>query len=258
MSSPEQQQSFRVTYMGFPVDLVSVEQALQRVRSFFVAEETASALHVVTLNPEMLMQGEADPELGRILKNAELVIPDGAGLVAALRLNGHSLKRLPGIEFSENLLSHAASAQLPVAVIGARQEVLEAAIANLQAKCPGLSVVYARNGFIADEAEMAQCLQDCLSAQPKIVLVAMGVPRQEKWIAQYRARFSGTVFVGVGGSLDVWSGQSKRAPAWMRALNLEWLYRITLEPWRIQRVSKTLPMFVVKVCLDYGSKLFKS
>jgi N-acetylglucosaminyldiphosphoundecaprenol N-acetyl-beta-D-mannosaminyltransferase len=230
------------------------------VRVFF-ANPDSTSMHVVTLNPEMLMQGEQDAELGQILKNAELVIPDGAGLVWALRFNHYEVNRLPGIEFSEYLLSWIAQKSLPVGIIGAKQDVLDAAIANLTAKYPGLNVAYARNGFFNSELEREQALEDCLTIKPAVVLIAMGVPRQEKWIAANRHRFEKTVLVGVGGSLDVWSGQTKRAPGWMRAIHLEWLYRITSEPWRIQRVAKTLPMFVVKVWLDLfqsGSNLRKN
>lgn len=250
----------RVRFFDFPVDLVSLDGALDIVRVFF-AKPDANSMHVVTLNPEMLMQGEQDTALGQILKNAELVIPDGAGLVWALRFNRHQVNRLPGIEFSEYLLSWTAQKRLPIAIIGAKQEVLDAAIANLSGKYPGLNVAYARNGFFDSETEREEALAQCLSVKPAVVLIAMGVPRQEKWIAENRHRFEKTVLVGVGGSLDVWSGQTKRAPGWMRAIHLEWLYRITSEPWRIQRVAKTLPMFVVKVWLDLfrsGSNLRKN
>lgn len=230
----------------YPVHLAEMAEALDFAKSRVAHGQTAQ---VVTLNPEMIMQGEQNGDLGRVLKNADLVLPDGAGLVWALRKKGHPVKRLPGIEFSEALLAWAAEANQSVALVGAAEEVLTLAVEKLTARFPGLRIVYQHHGFFNAGAEEAQIAEACAHIQPKIVLVALGVPRQELWIERYKSLFTGAIFVGVGGSLDVWSGKTLRAPAWMRRLNLEWLYRITSEPWRIQRIYKTLPMFVVKVCL---------
>jgi N-acetylglucosaminyldiphosphoundecaprenol N-acetyl-beta-D-mannosaminyltransferase len=236
---------------GYPVHLLSDQQAIEIAERAFQQE---ASLQVVTLNPEMIMQGDADPELGRILKGADLALPDGAGLVWALRKRGHAVKRLPGIEFSEGLLQRAAATGRTVAIIGAQQDVLDLAVEGLQRKYPGLALVYTHHGFFpTDSAEEAQIAKDCAAAKPHIVLVALGVPRQEKWIDRYRHGFQGAVLVGIGGSLDVWSGKTQRAPELFRRLNLEWMYRITTQPWRIKRTYKTLPMFVVKVLLSGGS-----
>lgn len=233
----------------YPVHLVSLPQAKAVVEEALRSKQN---LQVVTLNPEMIMQGDQDPELGRILKSAGLILPDGAGLVWALRKQGHTVKRLPGIEFSEAILQWAAAERLRVAIIGARQEVLDLAIQNLTHRYANLEIAYAHHGFFKPGPEEEAIAQACAAAQPHIVLVALGVPRQEKWIDHYKERFQGTTFVGIGGSLDVWSGLTQRAPGIMRRLNLEWMYRITTEPWRIKRTYKTLPLFVVKVLLAGG------
>ncbi|MGE0201642.1 MAG: WecB/TagA/CpsF family glycosyltransferase [Candidatus Melainabacteria bacterium] len=230
--------------MGYRVDCVDCAQALAMVSQKVSAGKNA---HVVTLNPEMLMQGDQNPELGRILRRADLCIPDGAGLVWALRRQGATVQRLPGIEFSEALLAESARQGWKVAIIGAQPAVLNAAVDAVQTRYPGMNLVYSHHGFFASDADQDEIARTCAGRDPTVVLVALGVPRQEQWIDRYAPLFRGTVFVGVGGSLDVWSGQTQRAPAWMRALNLEWLYRITSEPWRIQRVMKTLPQFVWRV-----------
>jgi N-acetylglucosaminyldiphosphoundecaprenol N-acetyl-beta-D-mannosaminyltransferase len=240
----------RTEIFGYPVHLLLANQAVAMAETAIQQGET---LQVVTLNPEMMMQGDQDPELGRILRSAELALPDGAGLVWALKRYGHQVTRLPGIEFSENLLQKAAERDWPVAIIGAAPDVLALAVQNLQEKYPKLRIAYSHHGFFKPGAEEAQVVQDCAAAKPRVVLAALGVPRQEKWIDQYRASFSGAVLVGIGGSLDVWSGKTLRAPSLMRRLNLEWLYRISTQPWRIKRIYKTLPMFVVKVLLSRGS-----
>lgn len=233
--------------LDYPVHLVTGFQALDFAQQSIRDEQT---LQVVTLNPEMIMQGDQDPALGKILREADLILPDGAGLVWALRQRGHVVNRLPGIEFSDSLLHWAAQSDQPVAIIGAVDLVLQDAVQNLKQRHPGLRVVYAHHGFFKAGEEEQVIVETCAAQQPKIILVALGVPRQEKWIAQYKHLFNGAVLVGVGGSLDVWSGKTQRAPEIMRQLNLEWLYRITTEPWRIQRIYKTLPLFVVKVLLS--------
>jgi N-acetylglucosaminyldiphosphoundecaprenol N-acetyl-beta-D-mannosaminyltransferase len=234
---------------GFPIHLVNGHEARAAVEQALLREHN---LHVVTLNPEMLMQGEADPELGTILRSAGLVLPDGAGVVWALRLRGYDIQRLPGIEFSEALLKWAARLGYKVALIGATQEALDLALQTLRERNPGLNIVYSHHGFFQPGEEEEQIVRECAAAQPQILLVALGVPRQEKFIAKYQHLFHGTTFVGIGGSLDVWSGKTQRAPGIMRKLNLEWMYRITSEPWRIKRTYKTLPMFVVKVLMSRG------
>lgn len=236
-----------VRLFGYPIHLVDltdgqaqVEQAILEHRNF----------HVVTLNPEMLMAGENDPELGRILKKADLVLPDGAGVVWALRRRGIAIRRLPGIEFAENLLRWASGIGYRVAVIGATREALDLALDTLRQRYGGIKIVYAHHGFFKNAGEEQTVAEACAASNPHLLLVALGVPRQEKWIERYRDIFHGTTFVGIGGSLDVWSGKTQRAPRLMRALNLEWLYRIATEPWRIRRTYKSLPLFVVKVLLS--------
>lgn len=236
----------------YPVHLLSVPECLERLEATLSTAQRN--LHVVTLNPEMIMQADQDPELAGILKTADLVIPDGAGVVWALKVKGYKTARLPGIELSEALLSLAEKRQYRTAFVGAQEEVLAQAIDQLKRQFPALPVIYSHHGFFESPEQEDAIARACAETKPKIVFVALGVPRQEKWIKQYAQLFEGALLIGVGGSLDVWSGKSNRAPAWMRRLNLEWLYRITTEPWRIRRIYKSLPMFVVKVLLQRETK----
>jgi len=110
-----------------------------------------------------------------------------------------------------------------------------------------LSLAFAHDGFFRNE-DLVPIVEEMASTKPRLVLVALGVPRQEQWIKAFRNRFTeDTIFVGVGGSFDVWTGQIQRAPKLMQALNLEWLWRFTLEPWRIQRSMQPLLQYVWKV-----------
>ena len=243
----------RVDLLGYPVDCLSLSDVLHQIDQSTEPNHTArqQPAQIVTLNPEMLMQGERNPQLARILKSADWVIPDGAGVVWALQfLYGIKTSRLPGIELSEALLQKASDQDWPVAIIGAESSVLTAAIGNLTARYSGLKTVYHHHGFFAPGDESLSVAKACAETNPKLVFVALGVPRQETWIEEYKSMFlPSTVMIGIGGSLDVWSGIKKRAPRFFLMLNLEWLYRITSEPWRLKRIYNTLPVFVVKVCL---------
>jgi N-acetylglucosaminyldiphosphoundecaprenol N-acetyl-beta-D-mannosaminyltransferase len=238
MSSHSQSEARLFQYR---VSLASRPEALASVQATVKAGQNC---HVITLNPEMIMQGLENPELDSILKEANLILPDGAGVVWALRQQGETLARLPGIEFADSLLKWACEERKTVALVGAKPETLTLAIQE----------VYHHHGFFQDEAESNTVAEACARENPALVLVALGVPRQEVWIKQHVSKFSGAVLMGIGGSLDVWSGKTRRAPALFRLLNLEWLYRITTEPWRLKRVYKTLPLFALKVLLQTGKK----
>lgn len=201
-------------------------------------------VHVVTLNPEMLTFAKANPNYAEILRQAQLKLPDGIGLVWALKRKGINTQRLPGIEFSQALLQLAAENHWPVALIGGSPEVSAALCPALKDQYPSLDIAYLQHGYYQDEAAVVVA---CKAVKPKLILLALGFPRQEEWIAQYKAQFTeGAIFVGVGGSFDVWSGTKKRAPKLFRAFQLEWFYRIASEPWRLKRVMATLPQFFLK------------
>lgn len=212
--------------------------------------EAALALHgrgggqIVTLNAEMTMAALADPRLGAVIQAAELVIPDGAGVVWALGRQGHRVRRSPGIELAHRLLRHAADHGWRVALVGASPAVMAHLRQSLGEALPGLQLVLTSDGYLRPEA-WPELEQRLLSAQPDLVLAALGVPRQETWIHGLAGRRSG-LWMGVGGSFDVWAGTKKRAPGWMRALSIEWLYRLVQEPSRWRRML-ALPEFALAV-----------
>jgi N-acetylglucosaminyldiphosphoundecaprenol N-acetyl-beta-D-mannosaminyltransferase len=202
---------------------------------------------IVTLNAEMTMAARADPALGRAIAAADLVIPDGAGVVWALGRQRLRVRRSPGIELARRLLEHAAAEGWRVALVGASPVVMEQLLARLEAEIPALQVAFSVHGYQSAQAWPA--LEDALlAARPDLVLVALGVPRQETWIAALGGRRGG-LWMGVGGSFDVWAGVKKRAPIWMGALRIEWLYRLIQEPRRWRRML-ALPAFAWEVLHD--------
>ena len=201
-------------------------------------------VQVVTLNAEMAMQAEQNPALERVIRDAELVIPDGAGVVLYLRLlQGKQIQRFPGIELAEALLYRSIDLEQPCPVFfyGGAPGVGQAAAERLQQTVPKLSIAGTQHGYLSPE-DQPQFLQTLTDLQPRIILVGLGVPRQELWIAEHRHLCPDAIWIGVGGSFDIWAGTKTRAPGWLRNNHLEWAYRLYQEPWRWRRML-ALPQF---------------
>ncbi|MEO1432581.1 MAG: WecB/TagA/CpsF family glycosyltransferase [Cyanobacteria bacterium J06633_8] len=206
--------------------------------------------HVVTLNAEMTMQAERDENLANIIKAADLVIPDGAGIVLYLQLLlKQDVCRVPGIELAEALLGEVGqnSPDSTVFFYGGKPGTAAAAAEFWQKQIPGLNMAGTHSGYHSPEEE--EELRSTLSTiQPQVIYVGLGVPRQELWIKKNRHLCPQATWVGVGGSFDIWSGAKTRAPAWLGDNNLEWLYRLYQEPWRWKRML-ALPKFAFKALI---------
>lgn len=205
-----------------------------------VALHGAGGGQIVTLNAEMTMAARADPALGAAIEAARMVIPDGAGVVWALGRQSHRVRRSPGIELARHLLEHAAAVGWRVALVGASPAVMDQLRQRLAHDLPNLQLVFSVHGYQSPEAWPGLESQ-LLQARPDLVLVALGVPRQETWIQALPQPRTG-LWMGVGGSFDVWAGVKNRAPRWMGALQIEWLYRLIKEPSRWRRML-SLPAF---------------
>jgi N-acetylglucosaminyldiphosphoundecaprenol N-acetyl-beta-D-mannosaminyltransferase len=209
--------------------------------------EQGQGTHVVTLNAEMTMQAERSLALAKVIRNAELVVPDGAGVVLYLQyLLGQKIQRYPGIELAEKLLETVAKRETSASIFlyGGAPEVATTAANLWREKLPTLTILGTHSGYHSPEEEQ-QLLQTLTQLQPQIIFVGLGVPRQELWIAKHRHLCPHSIWVGVGGSFDIWSGRKTRAPHWLANNNLEWLYRLYQEPWRWRRML-ALPEFVFK------------
>jgi len=233
-----------VSVLGLPVHLLS-----DYVSWLTTQARQQHGCHIVTLNAEMTMQAEKNPDLDRIIRQAELVIPDGAGIVLYLRLLGRRVQRCPGIELAEALLHQFGQSDPCGAVffLGGAPGVAETAAAIWQNQVPGLAIAGTQHGFLSslDEQTVCQTLQQL---QPRLILVGLGVPRQEFWIAKHRYLCPQSIWIGVGGSFDIWAGVKTRAPEWLRNNHLEWVYRLYQEPWRWRRML-ALPTFAWRAIL---------
>lgn len=199
--------------------------------------------HIVTLNAEMTMEAENNSALATVINQADLVIPDGAGIVLYLRFRGEKVERCPGIELAESLLKEAGKTEnsWSVFLYGGMPGIAETAAKSWQQTIPGLNIVGTENGYIS-ATDLEKLKQNLQNLQPRLILVGLGVPRQEFWIAENRHLCPNSTWMGIGGSMDIWAGNKLRAPAWFRDNHLEWLYRLYQEPWRWRRMLM-LPKF---------------
>lgn len=203
-------------------------------------------LFIVTANPETFMKGENDNEIKELLldKNTMLV-PDGIGIVKAARMIGYDVKeRIPGIDIANKLLELGNDINKTIYLFGAKQEVIDSMLNVIKNNYPNLKVVGSENGYVKDKDKV---FLEMSKLSPDIILVALGIPMQEKLIYKHLSEFKKGVFVGVGGSFDVMSGHKKRAPKIFIKLNLEWLYRIICEPQRLKRFYDSNIKFMFKI-----------
>ena len=233
----------RVNILGVDVDAVTMAEAVNVVRR---AMDTRAGVMVATANAEMLMRATHDEELRRILNASALVVPDGAGTVWAARHLGHAMpERVAGYDLAQELLRCAPAEGRRVYFFGSAPGVAEKAKAKAEQLYPGIEIVGVRNGFFSS-ADNAAIIAEIRAACPDLLLVALGVPKQEKWIAAHLAELDVPAAIGVGGTLDVMAGVMKRAPYWMQKAKLEWLFRGLMQPKRAGRLL-ALPKFVLKV-----------
>ncbi|MFN5749406.1 MAG: WecB/TagA/CpsF family glycosyltransferase [Pseudanabaena sp.] len=204
--------------------------------------QTNQGTHVVTINAEMTMHARKNPALANVIKQAELVVPDGSGIVLYLRSQGEKINRCPGIELSQQIVQIAAEKQWRIFLIGGAPKVVDSVAEIWRNKWADIAITGMHHGYFDAVTEQQICEQ-LQSSQPNLILVGLGVPRQELWIQKYRYLCPDAVWIGVGGSFDIWSGIKTRAPEWFSNNNLEWLYRLYQEPWRWRRML-SLPHFV--------------
>lgn len=233
----------RVAVLGVTIDSVSMQEAVCRVQKFIL---DGSCHLVATANAEMVMMAQQDTSLSSILATADLVVADGAGVVWAARYNGQPVpERVAGFDLTQHLLALADANTYRIYFFGGAPGIAEAAARKAEQAYPGIQIAGIRNGYFqaTDEQDIISQIK---KAEPHILLAALGVPKQEKWLAAHLAELKVPVAIGVGGTFDVMAGTAKRAPVWMQKASLEWLYRLLRQPQRLGRMM-ALPKFILKV-----------
>ncbi len=238
----------RCRVLGYSVDLLTFGEAVD-----FILNKIKNniGLHIITINPEIIFAADKNRELSEIIKASELVLPESSGIVKALSFKGIKQEQIPGIDFSKRLLQKCAVLNYPVALIGAKEHVIIKAVNNLKKELPSLNIVYFHDGYFEKEDEV---INEIVKNKPKLILCALGAPKQEMFIKKCKKIYNNGVYIGIGGSFDVWAGEVKRAPKIFQKLGLEWLYRTIKQPERIKRIYKTLPVFLFRAIIDSVNK----
>ena len=241
----------RINIMGVPVDMVNYEAAMDRFRDF--VEKDGVSL-IVTPNSEIVVNAGKNEALMDAIKQAEMVIPDGVGLVYASKILGHPLQeRVTGIDFLGRALGYLAETGKTAYLFGSKPGIADKAAARMEEAYPGLKIAGTHHGYFTEEEE-EEILREINEAAPDLLCVALGSPKQELFVLKYKDRLKAKAAIGVGGSLDVWSGDLKRAPEFYRKHGLEWLYRFIQEPSRYKRMA-ALPLFMLKVIFSDKSQV---
>lgn len=236
----------RTDILGVGFDDLTVKEAAEQAAALLEGE---GFHYVVTPNPEIVDRARREASFQAALNGADLVLPDGIGVVHAAKILGRPLKgRCPGIDFAAALMADMARTGKRLYLLGAKPGVAEQAGRNLETKYPGLTICGTHDGYFKEDAAV---VAEIKAAGADVVFVCLGFPKQEYWMIQHGPATGAKLMAGLGGSLDVFAGVVERAPEGWQKLGLEWLYRLTREPQRIGRMAK-LPLFLVSAL---GAKL---
>lgn len=222
----------KINILGVAFDALTLGEAEERADALLCS---GAGGYIVTANPEIVLRCREDAAYAAAVNGAKLVLADGVGDLCAARILGTPLPgRVAGADLVPRLLARLAERGGSVFLYGARPGVAERAGESLQSACPGLRIAGTENGYISDETALLEALE---REKPDLLLLGLGAPRQELWMAKNRQR-TPAVMIGVGGLLDVFAGDIPRAPETWQRLGLEWLYRLLREPRRFKRVIR--------------------
>ena len=226
------------------IDLIDEQNALNEAKKALMENKN---FHIITINPEMIMNSEKNPDFKELINNSDLNIPDGVGVKIALKIKSINQNQIRGVDFSRKLIELASKDSLRLGFLGAKEEVIQKAKENFLKKYPNLNFVYTRNGYFKNDDEI---INEIVEKNPQSLLVGLGSPKQEEIIVKLKNKLKSCVLIGVGGSFDVFSGLTKEAPVIYRKMGIEWLYRTILQPERFKRIFPTLPLFLIKCIIE--------
>lgn len=231
----------KISIRGVNFDDVNMNEAVEICKEFIRSDSGAKIIH--TPNAEIVELCVEDKNSKEIINSADLIIPDGAGVILASKILKKPLVKgkVAGIELCENLARISGEMNASVFFLGGKPGIADKAAQKLKEKYPDMILAGTNDGYFKDDQEIIDKINN---SGADILFVCLGVPKQEKWMVKYRDKLNVRVMGGFGGSFDVLSGTIERAPEFFIKSNLEWFYRLTKEPSRIGRMMK-LPKFVL-------------
>lgn len=220
----------KVSIMGIDIDSLTMEETIRKVDEFIMSKKP---LHLMGVNADKLNLCQTDKKLEEIVKKSEIINADGASVILASKYLGKPLpERVAGIDLMQELLRLSEKKGYPVYFFGAKQEVLDKMLEKFKVDYSNLNIVGVRNGYFNDE-ELKEIEKDIIEKKPAIIFVGITSPKKEYVVQKFLDNGLSGIFMGVGGSFDVLSGNIPRAPKWMQNANLEWLFRVANEPKRL-------------------------
>lgn len=230
-----------INLMGVGVDNITRAQAVVKVMKMI---EGGGIHHVMALNPYKILRIRSNSDLGLIASKADLRLPCGGGLLWASRMIRNPLKeKVHFISFLMDLVRIAEIKDYTIFLVGGKPEITEKAFLNMKKSFPNVRIVGRHGGYFKPDREKS-VVEAMRKSQANIIFVGLGFPKEDKWIYKIKNEFKNAVFIGVSGSIDIISGEIKKAPAFFMERGLEWFYRIITRPWRIGRLLRLIYFYL--------------
>jgi N-acetylglucosaminyldiphosphoundecaprenol N-acetyl-beta-D-mannosaminyltransferase len=223
----------RIQVLNVPVDVLTMEKAVECACQ--LAKDHSATSSIVAVNPEKSFAMRQSEEIREFIENADLVIPDGIGIVFGAKiLLGRKMERVPGADLMQEICRVSGKRNVNIFIYGAKEEVNAGAVEKLRKRHPDIQIVGRRNGYVKDN-EMEELIHEINTSKADIVFLALGSPRQERWMNIYGSQLNVGACMGIGGTLDTITGTVKRATKWIQKIHLEWLDRFIKQPSRFRR-----------------------
>lgn len=241
----------KINILGVDIDNLFLSECLEKIREFL---KDGRQHYIVTPNPEFVMTAQKDVEFREILNKADMAVPDGAGLIFAGLLQGKKIRqRICGVDLIWEIAKIAGEGNYSIYLLGAGEGIAKRAAEILQQKFPSLKIAGAESGGIITsnfQSSILNLIENINNAKPDILLVALGHPKQEKWLKYNLSLLpSVKIAMAVGGAFDFISNNIRRAPRVLRSIGLEWFWRLLQEPWRWRRIVKATILFPLKALI---------
>ncbi|WP_115642444.1 WecB/TagA/CpsF family glycosyltransferase [Clostridium putrefaciens] len=235
-----------IEILGYPIYSGYKKEILNGIEQIVSSE---GCVHIVSGNPEVLYQGLFEKSLyENFTSKRSIIIPDGVGVIFSAKVKGLKVKeKIAGIEVMQDIISYCNKKDKSIYLLGSKESVVKRCKTNIESTYKNIKVVGYKDGYF-DLDNCDDIIEDINKCNPDVLFVAMGCPRQERFIIRYMDKLPCKVFMGVGGSFDILAGELKRAPKWMITFGIEWLYRILKEPFRIKRM-KSIPKFMIRAII---------
>ncbi len=235
-----------IDILGYPIYSGYKKEILNDIEKIVSSEGCA---HIVSGNPEVLYQGLFEKQLyDNFISKRSLIIPDGVGVIFSAKVKRLKVKeKIAGIEVMQDIISDCNRKNKSIYLLGSKGSIVKRCKLNIEEAYKDINVVGYKDGYFhLDNCDTV--IEDINKCNPDVLFVAMGCPRQERFIIKYMDKLPCKLFMGVGGSFDILAGELKRAPKWMITFGIEWLYRILKEPFRIKRM-KSIPKFMIRAII---------